>query len=81
MNALQLYNYREIHEQKKEFSLPPQKKIKTVKKVVLTTVNYICYNCNKQIELKLSDNIKCYHCENRVLRKQKHSQSQTYNSI
>ena len=81
MNALQLYNYRYLYEHKKEFNLPPQKKIKTVKKVVLTTVNYNCFKCNKQIELKLSDNIKCYYCENRVLRKQKHSQPQTYNSI
>lgn len=81
MDALKLYNYGVVNEQKKKFVLPPLKKIKTTQKVIATTVQYICFKCNQTIELKLSDNIKCTHCENRVFRKQKHSQPQTYNSI
>ena len=81
MDALKLYNYGVVNDQKKKFALPPLKKSKITKKIITTTVKYICYKCNKTIDLKLSDNIKCTHCDNRVLRKEKHSEPQTYNSI
>ena len=81
MDALKLYNYHSIPEQVKKFNLPAQKKRKVIKEVILTQVKYICYSCSKEVELKLSDEIKCSHCDNRILKKTKHETPQTYDSI
>ena len=81
MDALKLYNYDIIPKEEKKFNLPEKKKKKVSKEVILTTVKYICYKCSKEVELQLSDDIKCLHCDNRILRKQKHATPQTYNSI
>ncbi|MAJ82117.1 MAG: hypothetical protein CMF41_04300 [Legionellales bacterium] len=82
MDALKLYNLQRPPSQQKELFLPKKKaKYSPIQAVDAIKVKYICYRCNKSIELTTLDKIKCVHCESRVIKKEPDKKLKVYNCI
>ncbi|CAD7957316.1 unnamed protein product [Amoebophrya sp. A120] len=43
-----------------------------------TGVEYICGNCGKDVDLKLSDNVRCRYCGHRILYKKRTTAGMMY---